>query len=112
MGASYYSRDSLEFAASYSFHVFVEASILKLHDASKLSLSNLDRILISTSSCILQRRTLNNPYAAFGLSVEEHGICRNGALLDWLLAYGARPNERAGSPGTGHGLSFSMMDVV
>ncbi len=89
--------DFLGLAASYGFHVFVEASLKKLEKSSGITATYVNYILYEASSWVRNVDfDLGSDDQAFRSSVLENSIYRHGALVDWLLAYGADPNAPVG----------------
>ena len=90
--------DFLGLAASYGFHVFVEASLKKLDPSSGITATYVNYILCNASGLkCWHRGDFYSEDRDFRSSVIRHAIYRNSALVDWLLAYGADPNVRLGS---------------
>jgi hypothetical protein len=94
----YECTDFLGLAASYGFHVFVEASLKKLDPSSGITATYVNYILYNVSS--LGYLNLGSVFYShdqdFQSSIIRHAIYRKSALVDWLLAYGADPNARLG----------------
>jgi len=91
-------NDFLGLAASYGFHVFVEASLEKLDPSSGMTATYLSYILYQVSSWWwgILGSSFYSDDQEFLSSVTRHAINRNSALVDCLLAYGADPNAQLG----------------
>jgi len=95
---AYDCTDFLGLAASYGFHVFVEASLKKLDPSSGITATYVNYMLYNASSLgVLDLGSIFYSHDQdFQSSVIQHAIYRKIALVDWLLAYGADPNAGVG----------------
>jgi hypothetical protein len=90
--------DFIGLAASYGFHVFVEASLKKLDQSSGTTTTYMNYILdkVSSWSFLFDNPGIFWADQDFQSSIVQHAIYRYSALVDLLLAYGADPNARLG----------------